>query len=414
MYKLIGKTLAHSYSKEIHEAFGKYTYDLQKLPTDEEFVSFIRERRFDGLNVTIPYKQAIIPFLDELDESARLIGSVNTVVRKGEKLIGYNTDYAGFKATADAAGISFADRKVVILGTGGTSLTTQAVVRDAGAREIIVVSRNGENNYHNIERHTDADILVNTTPVGMYPNTGKAPIRLSLFHQLKGVVDVIYNPLRTALALEARDAGIPVADGLCMLVAQAAKACAYFSGEAPPETDEKRVLLDLYHRKSNIVLIGMPGCGKTTAAKELAKLSGREVIDTDAEIVKRAGKPIPEIFAENGEAFFRDLESSVIAEIGQQTGKIIATGGGAVLREENYVPLAQNGRLYFLTRPTDELPTDGRPLSQSTDLGEMYRVRLPRYQRFADLKVPPAVNAVIRAKQIWEEFCYAYPCLERP
>lgn len=413
MYKLIGKTLLHSYSKEIHEAFGKYTYDLENLPTEEDFVSFVRGRLYDGLNVTIPYKQAIIPYLNELDENARLIGSVNTVVRKGETLIGYNTDYAGFKSAADAAGISFSAQKVVILGTGGTSLTAQAVVRDANAKEIIVVSRSGENNYENISKHADADILVNTTPVGMYPDTGKTPLHLSTFHQLKGVVDVIYNPLRTALALEARDAGIPVAEGLRMLVAQAAKACAYFSGEAPSAALEEKVLLDLYHRKSNIVLVGMPGCGKTTAAQKLAKLSAREMIDTDTEIVKRVGKPIPEIFAEKGESFFRDLESAVIADVGRQTGKIIATGGGAVLREENYPHLAQNGRIYFLTRPTSELSTAGRPLSQSSDLREMYRVRLPRYLRFADCEIPPAENAAIRAEHIWEEFCHAYPCLKR-
>ncbi len=403
MFYLIGKSLTHSYSAEIHRAFGRYEYALKSLPP-EAVGDFIRHGEWEGLNVTIPYKQTVIPFLDELSEEAKNIGSVNTVIRENGRLVGHNTDYLGFFAMAYRAGILFGGKKVVVLGSGGTCLTASAVARDCGAREIVVISRSGESNYSTLPQHFDADILINTTPVGMYPQNGASAVTLAPFKNLSGVIDVIYNPLETPLLREARLRKIPATGGLYMLTAQAAVAAGLFCGDKPEKAEIDRVYREVLQRKANIVLLGMPGVGKSTVARALAQRTGREILDTDQMVEERAGIPIPEIFKAQGEAAFRALESEAVAEAGKQSGKIIATGGGAVLREENLTPLTQNGRLYFLLRPLDALARDGRPLSQNANLAEMYQKRLPLYMKFCDATVENSTPDAC-ADEILEEFC---------
>lgn len=403
MYYLIGKTLGHSYSAEIHRAFGKYPYELKALPP-EALGEFLSGGDFDGMNVTIPYKSDVIPYLDEIDDAARKIGSVNTVVQRDGRLVGHNTDYAGFLSMAERAGISFAGKKVLILGTGGTSLTAQAVVRDAGASEVVVLSRRGESSYATLPRHLDSQIIINSTPVGMYPQNGEELIELRRFSRVEGVLDVIYNPLRTRLIDTAERLGIPSSGGLWMLVAQAALASGYFAGECPTESEVEAVYRSILTEKENIVLVGMPGCGKTTVAGLLAERSGREVIDTDRLVTEAAGMPIPEIFARYGEAEFRRLESEAAEAAGKRSGVIIATGGGIVLDPKNRYPLVQNGKVYFLRRETEQLDRSGRPLSGGADLAEMYRRRLPLYLAISDRAVDNNRTPDMAADEIWEDF----------
>jgi shikimate dehydrogenase len=403
MYYLIGKTLGHSYSAEIHRAFGKYPYELKALPP-EALGEFLSGGDFDGMNVTIPYKSDVIPYLDEIDDAARKIGSVNTVVQRDGRLVGHNTDYAGFLSMAERAGISFAGKKVLILGTGGTSLTAQAVVRDAGASEVVVLSRRGESSYATLPRHLDSQIIINSTPVGMYPQNGEELIELRRFSRVEGVLDVIYNPLRTRLIDTAERLGIPSSGGLWMLVAQAALAAGYFAGERPTESEVEAVYRSILTEKENIVLVGMPGCGKTTVAGLLAERSGREVIDTDRLVTEAAGMPIPEIFARYGEAEFRRLESEAAEAAGKRSGVIIATGGGIVLDPKNRYPLVQNGKVYFLRRETEQLDRSGRPLSGGADLAEMYRRRLPLYLAISDRAVDNNRTPDMAADEIWEDF----------
>lgn len=403
MYYLIGKTLGHSYSAEIHRAFGKYPYELKALPP-EALGEFLSGGDFDGMNVTIPYKSDVIPYLDEIDDAARKIGSVNTVVQRDGRLVGHNTDYAGFLSMAERAGISFAGKKVLILGTGGTSLTAQAVVRDAGASEVVVLSRRGESSYATLPRHLDSQIIINSTPVGMYPQNGEELIELRRFSRVEGVLDVIYNPLRTRLIDTAERLGIPSSGGLWMLVAQAALASGYFAGERPTESEVEAVYRSILTEKENIVLVGMPGCGKTTVAGLLAERSGREVIDTDRLVTEAAGMPIPEIFARYGEAEFRRLESEAAEAAGKRSGVIIATGGGIVLDPRNRYHLVQNGKVYFLRRETEQLDRSGRPLSGGADLAEMYRRRLPLYLAISDRAVDNNRTPDMAADEIWEDF----------
>jgi shikimate dehydrogenase len=385
-YGLIGEKIGHSFSPQIHGTLASYEYILRPVPRNE-LDEFIKNRDFCGLNVTIPYKKAVMPFCDYLDPDAAGIGSVNTLVVKDGRLCGYNTDLQGFIYMATRSGISFEGKKIIILGTGGTAMTAQAASKKLGAGEIVLISRTGENNYSNLSRHADADVLVNTTPVGMYPNCGKSPVDLSLFPKLSGVLDVIYNPLKTALLLEAERRGLPRSGGLPMLVVQAKASAELFTGKKIPDTKIEEVVAALRRQMSNVVLIGMPGSGKSTLGKALAQELGKKFVDTDEEIATRAGMSIPEIFARHGEGHFRQLESEVISDLGKETGYVIATGGGCVLRDENYLPLRQNGIVLYITRPIKELPADGRPLSQSGSLEEMFRVRRPRYELFADAVV---------------------------
>ncbi len=411
MYYLIGEKLGHSYSAEIHRALGRYRYELREIPRNA-LGEFLRIGDFDGLNVTIPYKSEVIPYLDALDETAQNIGSVNTVVRREGRLIGYNTDYGGFLAMAHRAGISFLGRKVLILGTGGTSLTAQAVARAGGAREIAVLSRHGENSYETLPKHVDSDIVINATPVGMYPENGGVLVDLAPFRRLSGVIDVIYNPLHTVLLDQAERLGIPSVGGLYMLVAQAVLACSLFTGETVSFDEIDRIYLGLLREKENIVLVGMPGCGKSTVARLLAEGTGREVIDTDTCVERAVGRTIPEIIASEGEAAFRAYERAAVVDAGRRSGVIIATGGGAVLDAANRYPLVQNGKVYFLARALDKLAREGRPLSLGADLAKMYEVRLPRYLAAADVTIDNNGTPEEAAAAITEDL-YAHPDLKR-
>ena len=382
-YGLLGERLGHSFSPQIHRDLAGYDYQL--LPTPPEAVEDLFARRaFQGLNVTIPYKRTVMPLCDEIDPRAAAIGAVNTVVNRNGRLTGYNTDIDGFLYMARRAGVDMAGKKVVILGSGGTSRTARAAAGELGAREIVTVSRHGEDNYQNLSRHADAQVLVNTTPVGMYPNWGQSPVSLESFPALEGVLDVVYNPLRTALLLQAEERGLPCSCGLPMLVAQAKRAAELFTGQNIDDSRAEAVLHGLRGQLTSIVLIGMPGCGKTTVGRALAEKLGRTFVDLDGEIVRRAGTSIPEIFAREGEAGFRERESALVREFGERTGLVVSTGGGVVTRRENYIPLKQNGLLLHLRRDPAALPTDGRPLSQATAPEELWRRRAPLYAAFAD------------------------------
>ena len=382
-YGLLGERLGHSFSPQIHRDLAGYDYQL--LPTPPEAVEDLFARRaFQGLNVTIPYKRTVMPLCDEIDPRAAAIGAVNTVVNRNGRLTGYNTDIDGFLYMVRRAGVDMAGKKVVILGSGGTSRTARAAAGELGAREIVTVSRHGEDNYQNLSRHADAQVLVNTTPVGMYPNWGQSPVSLESFPALEGVLDVVYNPLRTALLLQAEERGLPCSCGLPMLVAQAKRAAELFTGQNIDDSRAEAVLHGLREQLTSIVLIGMPGCGKTTVGRALAGKLGRTFVDLDEEIVRRAGTSIPEIFAREGEAGFRERESALVREFGERTGLVVSTGGGVVTRRENYIPLKQNGLLLHLRRDPAALPTDGRPLSQATAPEELWRRRAPLYAAFAD------------------------------
>ena len=382
-YGLLGETLGHSFSPQIHRALAGYDYALLPTPA-EEVAPLLRRRDFKGLNVTIPYKQMVIPLCDEVEPRSAAIGAVNTIVNRDGRLMGYNTDIDGLIHLARRSGVDMAGKKVVILGSGGTSHTARAAARALGAAEITVISRRGEDNYQNLSRHADAQVLINTTPVGMYPRCGEAPVSLEDFPRLTGVLDVVYNPLRTALILSAEKRGLPCSGGLPMLVAQAWRAAELFTGTAIPEERMEAVLRELTARQRNVVLIGMPGCGKTTVGKALARRLRKDFVDVDEEIVRQAGRSIPEIFAQAGEEGFRALESDAVRAAGSRTGCVISTGGGVVTRRENLAPLRQNGVVIHLLRSLSALPSEGRPLSQRTPAEELWRQRAPLYAAFAD------------------------------
>ena len=385
-FALLGEKLGHSFSPQIHRALAGCDYQL--LPTPPEAVAdLFRRRDFRGLNVTIPYKQTVMPLCDEIDPRAAAIGAVNTVVNRDGRLTGYNTDIDGLIYLARRTGVDMAGKKVVILGSGGTGRTARAAAGELGAAEIVTVSRGGEDNYETLSLHADAQVLLNTTPVGMYPNCGVSPVSLDAFPHLEGVLDVVYNPLRTALLLEARERGLPCSCGLPMLVAQAWRAEELFTGSAIPAETVEAVLAGLTAQLENVVLIGMPGCGKSTVGRALARRQGKAFLDLDRLIEERAGKSIPAIFAQEGEEAFRTLESWAVREAGARTGCVISTGGGVVTRAENCAPLRQNGVIIHLTRPLDRLPTAGRPVSQSTDLQTLWERRRGLYAAFADRTV---------------------------
>lgn len=383
---LLGRKLGHSYSPQIHNLLGDYSYVLfEKEP--EELKNFLKNGDFSGLNVTIPYKKEVIPYLSELSPTAQKMGCVNTVLRRSDgTLYGHNTDYFGFTSLVRHAGLSVTGKKVLVLGSGGASNTAVAALKDLGASPV-VISRSGENNYGNLHLHRDAAAIVNATPVGMYPNTGVSPINLKLFPNLEGVLDVIYNPARTQLLLDAEKLGIPRENGLWMLVAQAKEAAEVFTGGKISDEVIEKIYCELSHQMKNIVLIGMPGCGKTTIGALLAEKLGRTLADADEKIISLAGKSIPDIFAQDGEPTFRDWETKALTELGKQSGLVIATGGGCVTQKRNYPLLHQNGYLVWLERDCRVLPTDGRPLSQANDLGKMYAARKPLYEVFADIRV---------------------------
>jgi len=380
---LLGRKLGHSYSPQIHSYLGTYSYELfEKEP--EELADFLKNGDFNAINVTIPYKKEVMSYLDEISPTARKIGAVNTVVRRPDgTLFGHNTDYFGFASMIMRSGISVSGKKALVLGSGGASNTVVAVLQEMQAN-VVVVSRSGENNYTNLHLHADAAVIVNTTPVGMFPHTGVSPVALSEFPHLEGVLDVVYNPARTQLLMDAEALNLPCQNGLWMLVAQAKEAAEYFTGHAISDSLIEKIYHTLSFQMQNIVLIGMPGCGKSTIAAMLSEKLGRSALDSDEEVIRMAEKPIPDIFAQYGEAYFRDLETRALESLGKSSAAILATGGGCVTQKRNYPLVHQNGQIFWLIRPLDALPTDGRPLSQSNKLADLYDQRRPLYEAFAD------------------------------
>lgn len=402
---LLGRTLMHSYSPQIHSLLGEYSYHLlEKEP--EEISEFLQTGDFSGLNVTIPYKKTVIPCLDALSPTAQKLGAVNTIVRRSDgTLYGHNTDYFGFQTMVSSSGLAVSGKKVLVLGSGGASCTAAAVLSEMGAQTVII-SRTGENNYQNLSRHSDAVIIVNTTPVGMFPENGISPVDLAMFPNLEGVLDVIYNPARTQLLLDAEKRGLVAVNGLLMLVAQAKESAEYFTGTTIPNDKIREIHQFLSKKQQNLVLIGMPGCGKTSLGKLLAERCGKTFVDSDAEIVRLSGKSIPEIFSQDGEAVFREWETKALQQLGKQSGLIIATGGGCVTRQQNYPLLHQNGRIIWIQRPLDQLPVDGRPLSQARNPELLYQERKPFYEAFADITVQNNATLEEVADNIlkkWEE-----------
>ena len=409
-YGCIGERLSHSYSKEIHEAFADYEYEIVEIKR-ESLDGFLAARDFLGINVTIPYKEVVMPYLDEIHEDASFVGSVNTVVNEGGRLVGYNTDIVGMTELFKKASISPLGKKAAILGTGGTSKTARAVLTRLGAQTIVTVSREKKDDAVSYEDfylyHSDTEIIVNTTPVGMYPRPYEAPVDLSRFPSLYGVVDAVYNPLTTKLVSDAMALGIPAITGLYMLVSQAVKASEIFLGKIYADGTTDDVFKIIEGKKKNIVLIGMPASGKSTVGRIIAEKLGRDLIDTDDEIVKSTSSTIPEIFKNQGEARFRDIESEVIEEISTTTGAVIATGGGAILRAKNVEALKKFGKVYFIDRPLKSLiPTADRPLSSSIeDIKKRYLERYDIYTLHADKIIDASGDAQSVAELVLEDFC---------
>ncbi|MBR0040724.1 MAG: shikimate kinase [Oscillospiraceae bacterium] len=385
---LLGEKLGHSYSPMIHAALADYEYLLyEKSPAELE--DFLLRGDWDALNVTIPYKKAVMPYCAELSDAARRCGSVNTLLRLPDGGIrGENTDTDGFRFLLRSLGFDPSGKKSVILGSGGAAAAVRAVLEEEGASEIVTVSRRGEDNYETLARHADARFVVNATPVGMFPHNGEAVCSLRSFPRCEAAADLIYNPARSALLLEAEELGIRHVNGLGMLVAQAKRSCELFCGRTIPEGEITRIEETLSRRMRNIVLIGMPGCGKSTIGKLLAEATGRVFCEADALAEREAGLSIPEIFRRGGEDAFRARETAVLTELGRLSGCVIATGGGCVTREENYPLLHQNAVIVWLQRDLGKLPKEGRPISLGSDLNELYARRRPLYERFCDLTVP--------------------------
>lgn len=403
IYGLIGNPLGHSFSPQIHAGLGDYTYKL--FPMEEcEVGKFLTEKSFEAINVTIPYKQTVMPFCDRIAPEALAIGSVNTIVKENDgTLSGYNTDYFGFSAMLKRASIAPANRKCIVLGSGGSSKTVCCVLTDMGAKSVTVISRSGENNYENLYLHKDAEIIVNTTPVGMYPKNGARPIDLNDFPACIGVADLIYNPEKTALILQAEEKGIPHAGGLYMLVAQGARASEFFFNTKYDDSVIEKVYREVNFKMRNVVLIGMPGCGKSTVGKALAQLLGRPFIDCDEYVTETTGRTPAEIINENGIERFREIESAALAELTKRSGIVLATGGGAVTVPENRAYLRQNGPVFFIERDLSLLATEGRPLSAGgiDRLRELYDQRLPLYRSISDFTVS-ATDVSSTAQKIFD------------
>lgn len=389
-YGLIGAKLGHSYSRQIHNKAGGYAYELKALPTEADARAFLQARAFKAINVTIPYKKLVMEYCDVIDPAAKAIGAVNTVVQRDGRLYGYNTDYAGFAWLARRHGIDFAERTVLVLGTGGTCATVTAVCKDAGAKAVLPVSRRGGKGtltYDQAAQCKDAEIIVNTSPAGMFPNVGECLLDISGLPKLKAVLDVVYNPFRTELLLRAEKHHIPAASGFEMLVAQAVFAAEHFTGKAlDADTLIPAVSRQLRHELANISIIGMPGCGKSTIGAALAKKLGKTFIDLDAEIERRTGHNIPDIFAQEGEAAFRRYEAETLADVAKQNRQIIACGGGIIKSPANVRALRQNGPVLWVRRPIEKLATCGRPLSKGgAALKQLEEERTPLYEAAASV-----------------------------
>lgn len=400
-FGLLGRKLGHSWSPQIHDLLCGYEYGLYEVEP-EALSRFLAETELDGMNVTIPYKKDVLPFCASLSDAARRIGSVNTLVRTADGWHGDNTDYDGFRTMAEGLGVPVAGRKTLVFGSGGASLAVLAALRDMGAGPIVNISRSGPDNYDNLSRHADAEILVNTTPLGMFPAVGVSPASLADFPRCRGVLDIVYNPQRTKLLLDAESRGVPHAGGLTMLVAQARRSAEQFSGRAIPRSRVDEIVRILSRQTENIVLIGMPGCGKTTVGRHLARALSRPFYDADERVVQNAGMSIPDIFAAEGEAGFRRRETEVLAELGKLSGAVIATGGGCVTVAENYPHLRQNGVIVWIQRPLSQLPTDGRPLSRQNTAEALFARRKEQYAAFAGVTVRNDRSAADTAKKIQE------------
>lgn len=389
---LIGRKLGHSYSCQIHHAIADYSYDLWELEP-EQLAPFLQKGDFAGVNVTIPYKQQVIPYLDDLSDTARAIGAVNTIVNRSGRLYGDNTDLAGMIALIRRLGLELHGKKVLILGTGGTSKTARTAAQQLGAAEVYRLSRSGREDavtYEEARRlHGDAAVLINTTPCGMYPAVEDCPLDPADFPRLEGVVDAVYNPLRTNLVLAARERGIPAQGGLYMLAAQAVYAGALFRGCQAAQADIDLAYRTVLRQVENIVLIGMPSAGKTTVGQLLARRTGKKFTDTDTLAEQRIGMTIADYFRTSGEEAFRAREQETVAEVSAAGGQIIATGGGAILRRENLTALRRNGLLVFLDRPIEQLTaTVDRPLaSDRKALRRRYEERYALYRAAADVYI---------------------------
>ena len=398
---LLGEKLGHSYSPQIHARLSSYSYDLFEKKS-QELGDFLHNGSFHGLNVTIPYKKAVIPYCAHLSAEAQKLGAVNTITKSHDgTLTGYNTDYFGFQDMLQKSKLDVTGKKVLILGSGGAAVTVFSVLKEAKAIPVII-SRQGENNYQNLHQHKDAAVIVNATPVGMYPNTEVSPVDINIFPALEGVLDLIYNPARTKLLMDAESKGLTALNGLWMLVAQAKKSAELFTGKIYPNSAIDTIYNQLCMKMQNTVLIGMPGCGKSTVGKILAQQLGKEFVDADSYIEQLADKSIPDIFRDDGEESFRALETQALQALGKRSGLVIATGGGCVTQQRNYPLLHQNGYIIWLQRDLDLLPVDGRPLSKANSLQTIYQQREPLYAHFADYTVandthPEETSAIIAA-----------------
>lgn len=403
MYGLLGRKLGHSLSPQIHSLYGSYPYRLF-CREENELDSFFADKTVNAFNVTIPYKTEAFRRCDELSETAKKTGNVNTVIRKADgTLYGDNTDYFGFMMTAKRYGADFRNKKVLVLGSGGASLTVQTVAKDSGAREIVVVSRSGENNYNNIAKHFDSEIIVNATPVGMFPNNGEKLIDLKNFSKAECVLDLVYNPLKTQLLLDAEELSLNCGNGLYMLAAQALRSAELFLNKKLDVSLIEKAYDEIMKQSRNIIFVGMPSCGKSTVGKILAEKLGRKIVDIDVEIEKNLNKKIPEIFSENGEDFFRKKESEIIKEATKNLGCVVATGGGAVIKKENRNAIKQNGIVVYLKRDLCELSTVGRPLSENEGAVRLlYEERREIYESIADITVEVGGNAQKTAERVKE------------
>ncbi len=396
---LLGKVLGHSYSPVIHSKLGDYRYVLYEK-TEEEVEDFILNGNWTGLNVTMPYKKTVVRYADELSEEVEATGSANTLVKRNGRIYAYNTDVSGFTNLVSHYGFTVSGKKALVLGSGGASVAVRYALMKKGAKTV-VISRSGADNYNNLQRHADASLIVNTTPCGMFPNNGESPVDLTAFPSLTGVIDIVYNPTRTALLLQAERLGIPFAGGLYMLVSQAKKSSELFTSKTLPDEITESIRKSINNYCENVILIGMPGSGKTAVARRLAKITGRTAIDTDEEIYARTGKTPADIIMNSGERAFREIESDVLKDLCKRSSVIISTGGGAVTVDSNYPVLHQNGKIYWIKRSPYLLPTDGRPLSQEKGISGLYNSRKPLYEKFADYEIDndggidDAVNAIL-------------------
>ncbi|MCL2227184.1 MAG: shikimate kinase [Oscillospiraceae bacterium] len=396
-FGLLGERLGHSYSPKIHAMLADYEYALHEKKPDE-VEAFLKSGVFDGLNVTMPYKRAVIPFCTELSAAVSITGNVNTIIRRGDgALFGDNTDYHGFSYLLCKAGVDVKGKKVIVLGSGGASATVRAVANAGEARAVVTISRCGADSYGNLAKHYDAQIVVNATPVGMYPDNGRAPIELRRFQVCEAVLDLVSNPLKTELLLQAEDMGISCIGGLHMLVSQAAHASALFAN-AGCECVVDAALIDsvaeaILHKVRNIAIIGMPGCGKTTVGRQLALATDRKFFDTDELVVQKAGKSVEAIFTDDGESAFRKLEEDVLRELSKESECVIATGGGAVKREANHRLLRQNSVIVFLDRAIESLPVEGRPISLLQGAAKIAEERLPIYNSWCDHKITACADS---------------------